>query len=146
MTDIQIQALREIDKWDKVGAEGVYQRLTDGLIDKSGAKIPGAGLHSIQAEAILAFIDGRFGTGIYGMRNWFDLIGGRFRMIAFLESQPSPDRPSMTKWDDLIEMPTCENNTWENGCRPKNIGWALDDIRRCAKAFLETASDLKEQT
>lgn len=49
--------LRQIDKFDKVGREGVVALLTTGRKDESGAMIEGVGLSSEQAHKILRFID-----------------------------------------------------------------------------------------
>ncbi|MFD0857573.1 histidine--tRNA ligase [Roseovarius aquimarinus] len=48
--------LRTIDKFDKVGAEGVRQLLGKGRLDASGAYIDGVGLGSAQAEPVIAFL------------------------------------------------------------------------------------------
>jgi len=48
--------LRTIDKFDKVGEEGVRQLLTTGRKDASGAFIDGVGLSDAQAGPVLAFL------------------------------------------------------------------------------------------
>ncbi|MDE4190831.1 histidine--tRNA ligase [Phaeobacter gallaeciensis] len=48
--------LRTIDKFDKVGEEGVRQLLTKGRLDASGAYIDGVGLSEEQAAPVLAFL------------------------------------------------------------------------------------------
>ncbi|MEO0429170.1 MAG: histidine--tRNA ligase [Pseudomonadota bacterium] len=48
--------LRTVDKFDKVGAEGVRELLTDGRRDQSGAFIEGVGLSSGEADLILEFL------------------------------------------------------------------------------------------
>jgi len=48
--------LRQIDKFDKVGADGVRQLLTVGRKDDSGAMIEGVGLDDAQTQPLLAFI------------------------------------------------------------------------------------------
>ncbi|WP_353428871.1 histidine--tRNA ligase [Paracoccus denitrificans] len=48
--------LRTIDKFDKVGEQGVRQLLTTGRKDESGAFIEGVGLSPEQAEPVLAFL------------------------------------------------------------------------------------------
>ncbi len=48
--------LRTIDKFDKVGAEGVRELLGKGRLDASGAYIDGVGLTGAQAEPVLAFL------------------------------------------------------------------------------------------
>ena len=51
--------LRTIDKFDKVGEEGVRQLLGKGRLDASGAYIDGVGLDEAQAEPVLAFLTSR---------------------------------------------------------------------------------------
>ena len=48
--------LRTIDKFDKVGADGVRELLTKGRLDASGAFIDGVGLSDNQAGPVLAFL------------------------------------------------------------------------------------------
>ncbi|WP_313352866.1 ATP phosphoribosyltransferase regulatory subunit, partial [Paracoccus sp. (in: a-proteobacteria)] len=48
--------LRTIDKFDKVGEQGVRQLLTTGRKDDSGAFIDGVGLSLEQAEPVIAFL------------------------------------------------------------------------------------------
>ncbi|QIR85142.1 histidine--tRNA ligase [Paracoccus sp. AK26] len=48
--------LRQIDKFDKVGREGVLALLTTGRKDDSGAMIEGVGLSEAQAQPVLAFL------------------------------------------------------------------------------------------
>ena len=48
--------LRTIDKFDKVGEEGVRQLLTKGRLDASGAYIDGVGLSEQQVGPVLAFL------------------------------------------------------------------------------------------
>jgi len=48
--------LRTIDKFDKVGADGVRALLGDGRLDASGAYIDGVGLTDAQAAPVLAFL------------------------------------------------------------------------------------------
>ncbi|MDO5605509.1 MAG: histidine--tRNA ligase [Paracoccus sp. (in: a-proteobacteria)] len=50
------EVLRQIDKFDKVGAEGVRALLTTGRKDDSGAMIEGVGLSDAQAAPVLAFL------------------------------------------------------------------------------------------
>ncbi len=51
--------LRTIDKFDKVGAEGVAALLGKGRLDASGAYIEGVGLTEAQAAPVLAFLTSR---------------------------------------------------------------------------------------
>ncbi|GHG11109.1 histidine--tRNA ligase [Paracoccus aerius] len=48
--------LRQIDKFDKVGRDGVLALLTTGRKDDSGAMIEGVGLSEAQAQPVLAFL------------------------------------------------------------------------------------------
>ncbi|KUJ76218.1 histidine--tRNA ligase [Ruegeria marisrubri] len=48
--------LRTIDKFDKVGEQGVRELLTTGRLDASGAFIDGVGLSADQAEPVIAFL------------------------------------------------------------------------------------------
>ncbi|NOC45586.1 histidine--tRNA ligase [Ruegeria sp. HKCCD7559] len=48
--------LRTIDKFDKVGGQGVRELLTKGRLDASGAFIDGVGLSDDQAEPVIAFL------------------------------------------------------------------------------------------
>jgi histidyl-tRNA synthetase len=48
--------LRTIDKFDKVGADGVRELLTSGRKDASGAFIDGVGLTNEQAEKVISFL------------------------------------------------------------------------------------------
>ncbi len=51
--------LRTIDKFDKVGIDGVWHLLTRGRLDDSGAFIPGVGLSLEQAQIIGQFLQSR---------------------------------------------------------------------------------------
>lgn len=51
--------LRQIDKFDKVGREGVLALLTTGRLDDSGARIDGVGLTPDQAAPVLAFLEAK---------------------------------------------------------------------------------------
>ena len=52
----KLDVLRQIDKFDKVHADGVRELLTDGRKDSSGAFIDGVGLPSESAERVLQFL------------------------------------------------------------------------------------------
>ena len=51
--------LRTIDKFDKVGRQGVIELLTTGRLDQSGAEIPGVGLKISDAQTIVAFMESK---------------------------------------------------------------------------------------
>ncbi|TJZ93988.1 histidine--tRNA ligase [Paracoccus gahaiensis] len=55
-TDRADDVLRTIDKFDKVGRDGVLALLTTGRRDESGAQIEGVGLSEAQAAPVLAFL------------------------------------------------------------------------------------------
>ncbi|MGB5558742.1 MAG: histidine--tRNA ligase, partial [Paracoccaceae bacterium] len=55
-TQTREAVLRTIDKFDKVGREGVLQLLTSGRADASGAFIDGVGLSDQQAELVYLFL------------------------------------------------------------------------------------------
>lgn len=121
----KLQTLRTIDKVDKIGVAGVVE-----LLQKPEAEF-GADLMNWQAECIGMFLSSS------GAENPLDEINkqmlkiGRIRsridLMILLEADCDPET-GKTKWDALLEMPVCHENTWNNNCRPYNIGWALDDI------------------
>ena len=51
--------LRTIDKFDKVGANGVLELLTVGRLDQSGARIEGVGLSKSEADTVVNFMTSR---------------------------------------------------------------------------------------
>ncbi|MFO7757667.1 MAG: histidine--tRNA ligase, partial [Roseovarius sp.] len=57
--DIEDAVLRTMDKFDKVGSEGVRQLLGAGRKDASGAFIEGVGLHEYQIDAVVSFLTSR---------------------------------------------------------------------------------------
>ena len=54
--EVSDDVLRTIDKFDKVGRDGVLALLTTGRKDESGAMIEGVGLTEAQAQPVLAFL------------------------------------------------------------------------------------------
>lgn len=54
--DLAEDVLRQIDKFDKVGRDGVLALLTTGRRDDSGAQIDGVGLSETQVAPVLAFL------------------------------------------------------------------------------------------
>jgi histidyl-tRNA synthetase len=56
--------LRTIDKFDKIGTEGVRELLTEGRYDASGAFIEGIGLSEDQVEPVLRFVAPKTGGRI----------------------------------------------------------------------------------
>ena len=64
--------LRTIDKFDKVGIEGVKQLLGAGRLDASGAYIDGVGLSEMQIPPVLAFLTSKgfdASSTIYNLRS-----------------------------------------------------------------------------
>lgn len=138
--DQRLQALRTIDKWDKLGRDGVLA-----LLQKDRAEF-GSELQFWQAALLVDFI-GSPTTGLdpkvieTKLRD-MTRIRSRFGLMAGLDSDATACPAGKTAWDRLIEMPTCKNQAWGNGCRPANIAWALDDIA----AFLLSPMAQKEAT
>lgn len=104
--------LRAIDKHDKLGASGVFDLLTTGRTDQSGAFTKGCGLSNGQAMAIIQFVESS---------NPQSQISARLALMCELESTVVDQNTGKTAWDMLLEM------------RPENIGWALDDIIEAIK-------------
>lgn len=105
LTDLRLQVLRTLDKYDRVGDRGVFDLLTTGRVDASGAATPGCGLSNGQAMGLIGFLN-------VGKEN---LISRRFRLMVLLE-ETIIGEGGRTAWDALLDM------------RPVNIGWALDDL------------------
>lgn len=125
-TEKEIQVLRTIDKFDKIGADGVEE-----LLQKSQEEY-GAGLDKVRAKMVVEFLTCKGETNdktLENMKRWFRLmpiIKRRLDLIDYLETEEiSPD---YTKWDQLLDMPTNEDETWSGNGRPKNIAYTLDDI------------------
>ncbi|MBK4217119.1 histidine--tRNA ligase [Paracoccus caeni] len=67
--------LRQIDKFDKVGREGVLALLTVGRKDDSGAEIDGVGLSEAQAQPVLAFLTSKGATNGETLVNLREAVG-----------------------------------------------------------------------
>ncbi|MGI3165506.1 histidine--tRNA ligase [Pseudooceanicola sp. 200-1SW] len=67
--------LRTIDKFDKVGEEGVRQLLGKGRLDASGAYIDGVGLDEAQAEPVIAFLTSKGATVAQTLENLRAAVG-----------------------------------------------------------------------
>ena len=67
--------LRTIDKFDKVGEEGVRQLLGKGRLDASGAYIDGVGLSDEQAGPVLAFLTSKGADNAATLENLSDAVG-----------------------------------------------------------------------
>ncbi|TJZ82252.1 histidine--tRNA ligase [Paracoccus hibiscisoli] len=68
--------LRQIDKFDKVGRDGVLSLLTTGRLDDSGARIEGVGLSPAQAEPVLAFLTSKGADNAATLDNLAAAVGG----------------------------------------------------------------------
>lgn len=68
--------LRTIDKFDKVGEQGVRQLLTTGRKDDSGAMIEGVGLRPEQADPVIAFLTSKGATNAETLDNLRAAVGG----------------------------------------------------------------------
>lgn len=67
--------LRTIDKFDKVGEEGVRELLGKGRLDASGAYIDGVGLSDDQAGPVLAFLTSKSDSAAQTLDNLRDAVG-----------------------------------------------------------------------
>lgn len=67
--------LRQIDKFDKVGREGVLALLTVGRKDESGAVIEGVGLSEAQAAPVLAFLTSKGDSNVETLSNLRAAVG-----------------------------------------------------------------------
>ncbi|MDB6180602.1 histidine--tRNA ligase [Paracoccus fistulariae] len=68
--------LRSIDKFDKVGRDGVLALLTKGRKDESGAFIDGIGLDEAQAAPVLAFLTSKGADNAATLANLRAAVGG----------------------------------------------------------------------
>lgn len=67
--------LRTIDKFDKIGEQGVRELLTDGRKDDSGAFIPGLGLLPFAVEPVLRFLTSRGASNSETLNNLRQAVG-----------------------------------------------------------------------
>ncbi|WP_234855595.1 histidine--tRNA ligase [Paracoccus everestensis] len=67
--------LRQIDKFDKVGRDGVLALLTTGRKDASGAMIEGVGLSEAQAQPVLAFLTSKGSDNTATLENLRAAVG-----------------------------------------------------------------------
>ncbi|SFR18932.1 histidine--tRNA ligase [Poseidonocella sedimentorum] len=67
--------LRTIDKFDKVGGNGVFELLTSGRKDQSGAFIEGVGLSEVDAGRVLSFMLARGKNNEETLSNLRSLMG-----------------------------------------------------------------------
>ena len=74
--DLAEDVLRQIDKFDKVGRDGVLALLTTGRLDDSGARIDGVGLSEGQAAPVLAFLTSKGADNAATLDNLSAAVGG----------------------------------------------------------------------
>mgnify|MGYP003303851215 CR=1 FL=1 len=67
--------LRVIDKFDKVGVQGVEELLGSGRLDASGAYIDGVGLSKDQAAPVVSFLTAKGDTNEKTLLNLRDVVG-----------------------------------------------------------------------
>ncbi len=67
--------LRTLDKFDKVGINGVVELLTNGRTDASGAKIPGLGLPPIAVEGLVKFLGAKTTSNEQTIENLREIVG-----------------------------------------------------------------------
>ncbi|SHF17565.1 histidyl-tRNA synthetase [Litoreibacter ascidiaceicola] len=71
----RLDVLRQIDKFDKVGREGVKQLLTAGRKDDSGAFIDGVGLPDEAAERVISFLTAKSSNSAETLENLKVAVG-----------------------------------------------------------------------
>ncbi|MDX1780311.1 MAG: histidine--tRNA ligase [Thalassovita sp.] len=72
---VHLDVLRTIDKFDKVGEQGVRELLTKGRLDASGAFIDGVGLNEEQAEPVIAFLTSKGANAAETLDNLRKAVG-----------------------------------------------------------------------
>ena len=72
----RLDVLRQIDKFDKIGRDGVMELLTDGRLDTSGAFIPGVGLPNEAAARVVSFLTAKASSSAETLSNLRAAIGG----------------------------------------------------------------------
>jgi len=71
----RLAVLRVIDKFDKVGVQGIEELLGSGRLDASGAYIDGVGLSKDQAAPVVAFLTAKGDTNEKTLLNLRDVVG-----------------------------------------------------------------------
>lgn len=124
-----LQILRTIDKFDKIGRDGVVE-----LLQKPAEEF-GADLDPVRAAMVGLFLDSAVGdsneqtiANIERTMAHIAKIRGRLDLMCKLEDTVVDARAGETAWDRLLNMPVNADNTWTGRGRPRNVAWALDDL------------------
>lgn len=129
---MNIQILREIDKLDRLGLDGVCAMLGKGMEDKSGTFNKGVGLDRMQVAHLRMFLETKDADNpLEAMKAWFrqaETVKRRRNTMAALESNVIDPETGETSWDRLLAMPVNKDETWDNGGRPATLAYCLDMI------------------
>lgn len=132
---LYLNVLRVIDKYDKVGVDGVIKLLSTGLEDSSGTFIVGLGLNQYQIHVITEFLSTKGETNQETINNLYhlfckltavEMIVKNDMVVSRLEVINILDDVGLLDW--FVVMPVNSDNEWSPGNRPYNIGWAIDDL------------------
>jgi histidyl-tRNA synthetase len=122
--------LRAIDKFDRLGASGVFSLLTSGRIDESGDKTEGAGLSKEQAYRIIGFITPTFDDRMLEIA----------RREGFGQSRPEEFQQSLTGVESMLqgsavglagiaELRTMENILTKSGYDHERVSFESGIVR-----------------
>ena len=143
-----LQILREIDKLDKIGLDGVCAMLGDGLTDASGAFNKGVGLDPLQVGMMRLFLSETAVSGedslqsLKRLENVFaKLTTIRCRVILMTALEGIRTEGGSTAWDRLIDMPSNNDQSWSGGGRPRNMAICLDDLVIALRPMIERAME-----
>ena len=96
----KLDAMRCIDKLDRIGRQGVKDLLTIGRKDQSGAFTPGLGLDENQAELVMMFVcDTKGATNeetLYKMNRWFAVMAMSNEELTVFENL-------ISRYDSVVE-------------------------------------------
>lgn len=149
-----LQILREIDKLDKIGLDGVCAMLGEGLKDASGAFNKGVGLMPMQVAMYRYFFESTAGltdnqdilAALEGALIHLDKVRTRIDLMALLEERVVDAETGKTLWDHLLNMAANTDQTWSNGGRPENVGWALDDLVKIIRTVIAQCKEAAAST